>query len=43
MSPIKKGQLLFEINSPFLNKAFLVLRKAATKLPLKTKIIRLKF
>lgn len=41
--PIHKGQILFEINFPFLNKAFWILRKAATKLPVKTKIIKLKF
>jgi ribosomal protein L16/L10AE len=43
MAPIKAGQILFEINYPLFNKAYLILRKAATKLPLKTKVIKLKF
>lgn len=43
MAPIKVGQILFEINYPFFKRANLILRKASTKLPLKTKIVKLKF
>jgi len=43
IAPIKKGQILFEINSKFIQVAFNVLKKASTKLPFKTKVIKLKF
>jgi len=33
ISPIKKGQILFEINCNSFDKAKLILNKASTKLP----------
>jgi ribosomal protein L16/L10AE len=35
---VKKGQVLFEISGISKNKAFFVLKKSKTKLPIKTKI-----
>lgn len=38
VSIVKKGQVLFEISGISKNKAFFVLKKSKTKLPIKTKI-----
>jgi len=40
ISPIKKGTILFEISGLNLNKAEYVLNKSKTKLPVKTKLIK---
>lgn len=39
IAPIKKGQILFEINCKSLDYAAFILTKASTKLPIKTKIL----
>lgn len=43
IAPIKRGQILFEVYSDSLEKAYLYLTKASTKLPLKVKIIGLRY
>lgn len=43
IAPIKKGQVLFEVNCDSVDKANFILEKASTKLPVKTKVIRLKY
>jgi len=43
MAPIKKGQVLFEINCRSHFLAFFVLKKARSKLPLKTVLLKLKY
>lgn len=41
ISPIKKGQVLFEISGLNLLKAEFILNKSKSKLPIKTKIIKI--
>jgi len=40
ISPIKKGQILFEISGINYDKALYILNKSKSKLPVKTKIIK---
>lgn len=41
IAPVKKGQILFEISGLNNNKSKLILEKSKTKLPIKTKIIKI--
>jgi ribosomal protein L16/L10AE len=41
MVPVKKGQILFEISGLSYFKVIYILKKSKTKLPLKTKIVKL--
>ena len=43
IAPIKKGQVIFEINCFSKEQAFFILTKASSKLPIKTKIVNLKY
>lgn len=43
MAPVRSGQILFEVVAVSEEHAFFVLGKAATKLPLKVNIIKLKY
>jgi large subunit ribosomal protein L16 len=40
ISIVKKGQIIFEISGISKKKAYLILSKSKTKLPIKTKIIK---
>ncbi len=40
VAPVKKGTILFEISSLNIQKAYNILNKSKTKLPMKTKIIK---
>jgi large subunit ribosomal protein L16 len=40
IAPIKKGEILFEISGINKLKAYYILNKSKTKLPIKTKIIK---
>ena len=41
ISPIKKGQILFEISGINYDKALFILNKSKSKLPVKTKVIKI--
>jgi large subunit ribosomal protein L16 len=41
ISPIKKGQILFEISGINYDKALFLLNKSKSKLPVKTKVIKI--
>lgn len=43
IAPIKKGQIIFEINGVNLFKSISILRKALTKLPIKVSIVKVKY
>lgn len=43
IAPIQKGQVIFEINCSTKEQAYYVLNKASSKLPIKIKIVSLKF
>lgn len=43
MAPVRKGQILFEVLCNSQERAFLVLNKASTKLPIKVKLLKLKY
>ena len=43
IAAISKGQILFEISIPKLDKAFFIFKKAKTKLPIKTKFIKISY
>ena len=43
MTPIRSGQILFEVVAVSEEYAFFILKKAATKLPIKVNIIKLKY
>lgn len=43
IAPIKKGQILFEINGINLSKSISLLKKALSKLPIKVSIVKLKY
>lgn len=43
IAPIKKGQILFEILGLDLFKSVNVLKKSISKLPIKVKIVKLKY
>lgn len=43
IAPVRKGQLIFEIAGIPLDKAYLILKKAQSKLSIKTKIIYLRY
>jgi len=40
IAPVKKGQILFEISGITYNKAIHILEKSKSKLPIKTKIVK---
>lgn len=43
IAPIRKGQVLFEVDGVFSKNIYSTLKKAISKLPLKTRILKLKY